>query len=96
LNFILAIRLLDQPEISLPVSRPFNTVSRRRFAFFAFDLRHNGRAKAKATANKVTATKIGAQIPSDNTDKAISGNSLTRGATLVAKRLYRDFFSSAV
>jgi hypothetical protein len=24
-----------------------------RFAFFAFDLRHNGRAKAKATANKV-------------------------------------------
>jgi len=52
---------------------------------------HNGQAKAKATANKVTATKIGAQIPSDNTDKAISGNSLSRGATLVAKRLYRDF-----
>jgi hypothetical protein len=93
LNFILAIRLLDQPEISLPVSRAFSTVSRWRFAF---DLRHNGRAKAKATANKVTATKIGAQIPSDNTDKAISGNSLTRGATLVAKRLYRDFSSSAV
>jgi hypothetical protein len=81
--------LLDQPEISLPVSRAFSTVSRRRFAF---DSRHNRRAKAKATANKVTATKIGAQIPSE----AISGNSLTRGATLVAKRLYRDFSSSAV
>jgi len=93
LNFILAIRLLDQLEISLPFLA-------RSALCHGGDLRsiyvHNGRAKAKAAANKVIATKIGVQIPSDNTDKAISGNSLTRGATLVAKRLYRDFPSSAL
>jgi hypothetical protein len=49
--------LLDQPEISLSVSRAFSTGH-------GGDLRslyvHNGRAKAKAAANNVTATKIGA------------------------------------
>jgi hypothetical protein len=35
----------------LPVSRAFSTVPRWRFAF---DIRHNGQAKAKATANKVS------------------------------------------
>jgi hypothetical protein len=57
---------------------------------------YHGRAKAKATAKDVTATKIGGQMPSDNTDNAISGNSLTTEATLVAERLDPDFPSSTL
>ena len=54
----------------------------------------HGRAKAKATAKEVIATKIGAQMPSDDADTAINGNSLTREATLLAERLDPDFPSS--
>ena len=52
------------------------------------------RVKAKVTTKEVIATKIGAQMPSDNTDNTISGNSLTRDATVLTERLDPDFLSS--
>jgi hypothetical protein len=78
-------------NLSPALFRAFTAVPRPRISG---DLHYKGRAKTKATANEVTAIKIGAQIPSDNTDNAISGNSLTRGATLLSGRLDRDFPSS--
>ena len=65
-------------------------------AEFVGDLHYHRWARTNATANEVSATKIGAQIPSDNTDNAISGNSLTRGAPSFAERLDRDFHSLKV
>jgi hypothetical protein len=86
LGLFLLIQLLNPTKSR----RPFLTRSALCNADELLLFTSHGRAKAKATAKEVTATKIGAQMPSDTADNAMIGNSLTRDTTLLAERLDPD------
>ena len=89
LGIFLLIQLLEPQNSFAPLARSALCNGGELLLFTS-----HWRAKAKAMAKEVIATKIGAQMPSDNADNAISGSSLTREATLLAERLDPDFPSS--